>query len=127
MPVRRFPVRFTGANKTMALLNMRPTNCYLDVTEDLVEVRMSAYFRASIPRARIASVRDDEAAVWGWGVHGGFGTWLINGSSSGIVRIEVDPEIKARMLGMPVSLHTLRVALDDPEGLEAALSTPATR
>jgi len=49
--------------------------------------------------------------------------WLVNGSSSGIVRIELDPPDEAHVLGFPVTLRVLRVAVEDPAGLAAALRT----
>ena len=124
MTARRFPVRFTGANKAMGLLGLRPASCYVEVDEQMVLVRMGPTFVASIPRDHVVSAADDQGRVWGWGVHGGFGTWLVNGSSGGIVRVEVAPAIKARLLGIPVTLRVLRVAVEDPAGLCGALAAP---
>ena len=38
-----------------------------------------------------------------------------------IEAISIDPPARARMLGLPVSLRELRVSIDDPEALVAAL------
>ena len=61
--------------------------------------------------------------MWGWGVHGWRGEWLVNGSSSGLVRIELDPPVRARMLIVRVTVRVLRVAVEDPAGLVAALTS----
>lgn len=118
----RFPIRFTGFNKAMAVLGLAPRWCFVDVTPTVVLARMSWSFRASIARTAITSVRDDTDRVLGWGAHGWRGVWLINGSSSGIVRIEIDPPARARVLGFPIRLRALRVALEDPAGFRAALA-----
>lgn len=120
----RFPVRFSGANKAMALLGMRAATSYVEVGDDTVVVRMGPYFRAVVPRAQVSSAAEDHDAVWGWGVHGWAGTWLLNGSSAGLVRITIDPAARAHALGLPIRLRVLRVAVADPAGLLAALSAP---
>jgi len=119
--VARFPVRFTGLNKGMAALGLNRRNSYVEVTPDELVVRMGWGFQASLPLASVASVAEDHDPVWGWGVHGWRGVWLVNGSSSGIVRIGFDPPGRARVLGAPVTLRVLRVAVEDPDGLQAAL------
>ena len=124
MGPQRFPVRFTGASNAMRVLGLRPATSYVEVGSDSVEVRMGPAFVASIPRQRVASVHDDDRPVRGWGVHGWRGTWLLNGSARGVVRVEIAPQVEARVLGIPVALRVLRVAVDDPAGLLAALETP---
>ena len=54
-------------------------------------------------------------------MHGWNGRWLVNGSSHGIVRIDLDPAQRAWVVGLPVSLRTLRVSVEDPDALIAAL------
>ena len=117
----RFPVRFTGANRAMAVLGLSATNSYVDVSAQVLTVRMGWAFRSAMPRSSVHSVRADEARVWGWGAHGWGGAWLVNGSSTGIVRIEFDPPGHARVLGVRVQLQILRVSVEDPEGLQRAL------
>jgi len=126
MGTSRFPVRFTGLDRAMALLGMTPSTSYVDVTAATVTVRAAWWFRAEIDRTAVRSARPDSDRVLGWGVHGWRGTWLVNGSSSGIVRIELDPPGRARVLGVPVRLAVLRVAVDDPAALIDALAGPAT-
>lgn len=123
-PVRaptRFPVRFTGANKALAVLGMTSRNSFVEVADDAVEVAMGWAFRVRFDRSAIRAAALDHDRVLGWGVHGWRGRWLVNGSSSGLVRIELDPEARARMLGIGVRVAVLRVSVVDPDGLVEAL------
>lgn len=122
MATQRFPIRFTGANRAMAVLGMRPANSFLDVGDDTVDVRMGWAFRASVPRAAIRTAAPDDGRVLGWGVHGWRGEWLVNGSSGGLVRIELDPPQRAKAALVPVRLRVLRVSVEDPDGLLAILT-----
>lgn len=125
MTDRRFAVRFTGLNKAMVLLGITPGGSYVDIDDTAVTVRMSWAFRATFDRAAVWSVEPHNGRVWGWGVHGWGGEWLVNGSSSGIVRIGIDPPGRAHVTGWPVKLRVLRVAVEDPDGLIAALAGEA--
>ena len=118
---RRFPIRFTGANKAMTVLGMRPSNSDVIVGPTDVTIRMGWAFHASIPRSAVASAAADDDRVLGWGVHGWRGQWLVNGSSSQIVRIDVDPAASGHVVGIPVKVRRVRVSVDDPAGLIAAL------
>ena len=119
---QRFPIRFTGANKAMVVLGLTSGNSYVDVSASDVVVHLGWAFRAPCSRPAVKSVVADHDKVWGWGAHGWNGRWLVNGSSSGIVRIQLEPAGRARVAGFPVSLRELRVSVDDPAGLERALA-----
>jgi hypothetical protein len=119
---QRFRVRFTGANKAMAVLGLTPGNSFVDVCATDVVVRLGWAFRATVPRSTVQAVAPDHDEVRGWGAHGWNGRWLVNGSSSGIVRIELRPAGRARVAGFPVTLSEVRVSVDDPAGLERALA-----
>jgi hypothetical protein len=93
----------------------------VDVGPDRVTVRMGWGFWARLPRTSVRSARLDTDRVLAWGVHGWRGKWLVNASSRGVVRIELDPVARARVLGFPVRLRILRVGMADPAGLLAAL------
>lgn len=121
-----FPIRFSRAGRAMALLGMGPAVSDIEVGESAVWVRMGWAFRSSFDRSQVASVATDTDRVLGWGVHGWRGTWLVNGSSRGLVRIELEPAAKARVVGFPVRLTKLRVSVDDPTGLIEHLQ-PTTR
>jgi len=104
------------------LLGMGPAVSGVWVGQDTIRVMMGWTFRAEIPRAAVREIRADSDAVYGWGVHGWGGQWLVNGSSSGLVRLEIEPEVRAWVIGVPVRLRTLRLSLDAPDQLMSLLS-----
>jgi hypothetical protein len=118
----RFPIRFTGpVRRVLAAFGLNRATSYVDVSPTEVTVRMGWGFRAVLPRSSVRSVDEDHGRVWGWGAHGWRGVWLVNGSSEGIVRVDVDPPGRARVLGVAVRVVALRVAVEDPAGLVRAL------
>jgi hypothetical protein len=121
MPAR-FPMRFTGLNRAMVLLGIVPEHCRVEVDGAEVRVRMGWVFRLDALRANVRGVAPDHGPVWGWGAHGWRGSWLVNGSSSGLVRVEFDPPVRARTAGFPVRVRVLRVSVVDPDALVEALS-----
>jgi hypothetical protein len=123
MPAR-FPIRFTGANRAMVLLGIVPEHCRVEVDEGELRVRMAWAFQLDVPRANVRAVAPDHGLVWGWGAHGFRGTWLVNGSSAGLVRVELDPAGHGRVAGFPVRVRVLRVSVQDPDALVAALTVP---
>ena len=120
---RRFPIRFTGLNKAMVVLGLLPSWSWVAVDDVELRVQMSYAFRLAVPRSSIRSAVPDDRRVWCWGVHGWRGVWLVNGSSHGIVRIDIDPAARGRVLGWPVRVRTLLVAVEDPSALVASVST----
>ncbi len=110
-----------AARRFFTRLGAGPARAGVEVEERRVRVRMGFWFRADLDREAIVAARRDTAPVRAWGVHGWRGTWLVNGSSQGVVRIDLQPPQPARTLVVPLRLRTLRVAVDDPDGLVAAL------
>ncbi len=87
----------------------------IEVDPDAVRVRMGLGFRATVLRASVVSAVDiGHRRVFGWGVHGWRGRWLVNGSSSGLVTVTIEPPARARVLGVPVRLRELTVSLVEP-------------
>jgi hypothetical protein len=82
---------------------------------DSIEVRMGWAFRAEIPRTNITSITPRTGRVWGWGVHGWGGRWLVNASSEGLVTLEIEPPVPSRVCFFPCQLRELTVSLFDPE------------
>jgi hypothetical protein len=123
---KRFPVRFGKWSIFYTLLGMPPSRSWVEVDEHDVHVQMGWAFRTAFPRSSITSIEHDTARVWGWGVHGWNGSWLVNATSSGIVRIAIEPQTCAHVLIASVKLRVLRVGVEDPDGLIKLLSTPPT-
>jgi hypothetical protein len=120
--LRRFPILFTGANKAMVVIGLRPANSYVELSDSALTVRLGWGFSVHADRAAVASAAPDHGKVRGWGAHGWRGTWLVNGSSSNLVRVAFDPPGRGRVLGVPVTVRILRVSVEDPAALIAALA-----
>ena len=118
----RFPIRFTGANHAMGMVGMTPSRCYVEVDDEHVRVRMGMWFELDTERSVVHSAAADHERVLGWGVHGWRDRWLVNGSSSGIVRLTLAPSARAWMGPVPLRVRVLRVSVEDPDGLIAALT-----
>ena len=124
--LRRFPIRFTGLNRYLWLLGVRPSRSWVDVADDRVAVRLSWGFRLAVPRSSVRSAAPDHAAVRAWGAHGWRGRWLVNGSSQGVVRLDLDPPARARVAALlRPRVRELRVSVEDPDGLLRALAPSA--
>lgn len=85
-----------------------------------IEVRLGFGFRGTIDRASIRSARAWTGVVSGWGAHGWRRNWLVNGSSRGIVVLDIEPTGRARVLGFPVRVRELGLSLEDPDRFCAA-------
>jgi hypothetical protein len=46
---------------------------------------------------------------------------MVNGSSAGLVRLQIEPEVRAWVIGIPVRLQTLRLSLVAPQELTPML------
>jgi hypothetical protein len=113
----RFPIRFDRwyAGLSSVLL-LPPRDAYVDVGDEIV-VRMGWAFRASFPRAFVVRASLHPGTVISPGVHGLSGRWLVNGSSGGLVSLELAPEQRGRVMGVPVKLRELMVSVEQPEVL----------
>jgi hypothetical protein len=106
----------------LAPLGLGPRWSRVRVDADTVHVRMGWGFHAAIPRAAIRGVRTEARLPFlGWGVHGWKGRWLVNGASRGLVRLDLQPGQRARVMGIPVKLRELWISVEHPDQLVAAL------
>jgi hypothetical protein len=118
----RFPMSFDAAYRVLSTaLLIPPSRSFVEVEGDAVRVQMAWAFRAKFPRSAVVSAADDGRRPLSRGVHGFAGRWLVNGSGRGIVTIALEPSQRAYVLGFPVRLRSLRVSVEDPEGLRAVL------
>ena len=90
---------------------------HVTLHDDKIVVHLGWAFRAAVPRASIVRARPSNDRVWGWGAHGWGGRWLVNGSSHGLVTLDIEPVERGRVCGFPVKLHQLTISLVDPEAL----------
>jgi hypothetical protein len=121
----RFPIKFDSAYALLSTaLLLFPSHSYVEIVGSRVTVAMGWAFRSTFDRARIT-----RAAPLGKqipltrGVHGWAGRWLVNGSGDGILSIDLEPRQPAYVMAIPVNLRQLRVSVDDPTAVAAALST----
>jgi hypothetical protein len=110
----------------MRVLGLAPSNSYMEIDDGVLCVRMGWAFSLEAPLESVRNAQRDDARVTGWGVHGWRGRWLVNGSSSRLVRIELEPPARARTGPVPITVRQLRVSVEDPDGLLAALGGPAS-
>lgn len=102
-----------------------PGRAGVEVGSTVLRVRM-ADFRLDIPRSSVRSVVRSARSVRGtYGVHGGRGRWLVNGSYSGLVELVIEPprytprQLSTLFLRSKVS--SLTISLVDPDGFIAAV------
>jgi hypothetical protein len=122
---KRFPIRFGKFGFLYKLLGMPPSRSYVEIDDSDVRVQMGWAFHTEFPRSSIASIEPDTERVWGWGVHGWNGKWLVNATSDGLVRITIQPQTCSHVFVGAVKLRELRVGVVDPDGLIKALTPTA--
>lgn len=121
--MRTFSFSYGRLKPLLWVLGAGPAHSSITLDEECLRVRMSWLFRAQVPRSSIAGAKPFAGMVGGWGAHGWRGTWLVNGSSEGIVSIDIDPPGRyARVMGVPVKLRVLRISVESPDDLIAALT-----
>jgi hypothetical protein len=117
-----FAFRYGFWRPLLVVLGVGPTFSRVEVTDDALRIRMGWAFRALVPRASIVAARRAEGRFWSIGVHGWRGRWLVNGSRSGIVSVDISPAARARVIGFPVRLRTVHLGLEDPDGFLRVVS-----
>jgi hypothetical protein len=118
---QRFAIKYGAFRRLLEVMALGPRFSHVDVGASEVKVAMGWGFRAKIPRTSITQAAESKAMGLGIGVHGFNGRWLVNGSMSGIVSIDIEPRARGFVMGIPVKLRQLHVSVEDPAGLIAAL------
>lgn len=126
MTETRFPIRYSPRFTWLFVpLFLGPRHAEVRLGADALHVRMGWAFDATIPRASIRWARRAHDEVWAIGVHTSFrGRWIVNGSSTGMVDLGIDPPAPAITGPFPARLRMLSLGLRDPEGFLAALGLP---
>ena len=124
---RRFPIRYSGINaKLFPLLALPRSRAYVELDDDSLRVQLGWGFSARIPlRSVQGAQRGPDVSGITAGAHGWRGRWLVNGSRQGIIRLDIDPPVRAWTLAIPVRLRRLDVSLEDPDGFLTALGVSA--
>lgn len=119
---RRFPIRFDPWYRVLsAALFLSPSRSYVELVGEHVDVQMGWAFRARFPRSAVALAVETRMSVLSRGVHGFAGRWLVNGSSAGILTIDLSPPQRAYVMGFPVRLRQLLVSMEAPAALATML------
>lgn len=122
----RFDFRYGRLQALATVTGTGDNQSWVEVGDDEVRVRMGWAFRATIPRPSIVDAEPEDMVGWvGIGVHGFRGRWQVNGALGAGVRLDISPSVQARVSGVPVRLEHLRVGVEDPAGLLAALGLDA--
>ena len=103
-------------------LGLGASRAWVEIDDAWIEVRMGWAFHARFARRSVRAAKRSERRVISQGVHGGHGRWLVNGTTRGVVRIDLAPDQEARAIGRRVRLSSIEVSVEDPVALVAALS-----
>lgn len=124
MPVARFPIAYGTTMRVLGgVLRLGSSKAWIDIDPIAVEVRMGWAFQANFPSSAVRRATVSDRQFFSLGVHGRDGRWLVNGTMKGLVRIDLDPEQRARVLGRDVVLHTLDISVERPDEVLRALET----
>ena len=119
----RFPIRFDAAYRILSTaLFLAPSDSFVEVAGDQVQVRMAWGFRPRFRKSAVVSATEHQKKPLSRGVHGFAGRWLVNGSGQGVVDITLEPSQRGYVMGFPVRLRNLLVSVEDPIGLMTALT-----
>lgn len=125
---RRFQFGYDVAGSMLKLVGFGPRFAHLTVTPDALRIRMGWAFRMTVPRRLILRAEPYDSPlgfgslIVGWGVHTNFaGTWFINTSQRGLVRIELAESVPCYLIGIRRTARTLIVGPDDRVAFLAAL------
>ena len=103
----------------------RPARWRIEVDAGQLRLRV-ADFKVDVPRASVRRAARSSYQTRGTiGVHAKRGTWLANGSSHGLVEIEIDPPCRTERSPSTffrrAKVTQLIVSLVDPDGFIAAV------
>jgi hypothetical protein len=122
----RFPIAYSKSMRVLlGSLGLGASRAWVDVGDISVQVHMGWAFRATFKRSAVRGAELSNRDVISQGVHGRDGRWLVNGTTQGVVRIDLAPDQEARAIGRRVRLSSVEVSVEDPDALLTALS-PAT-
>ncbi len=76
--------------------------CWVEIRDQVVEVRMSWQFCTTFFRKPIIEAAPDTDQTTGSGTHESRGMWLVNGTSKGLLRIRLAGPARVWVMGIPV-------------------------
>jgi hypothetical protein len=105
-------------------LGLGARHAKVELTEDDLRVRLGWAFRATIARRSIRRAALHRDVWWAIGVHSDLRlkSWLVNGSSKGIVFLDILPPAKGRSGPFRIRIERLGLGLEDPDGFLRVLA-----
>jgi hypothetical protein len=124
MRTQQFSISYTRFNRVLfKVLGMGRNQSGVTVSDSTVRVHMGWGFDGTIARNHIVAATHARKPWWrGWGVHGWSGSWVVNGSDDGIVKLTINPPAHVRMMVFAFKARELYVSLEDPDGFLATLN-----
>lgn len=124
---KRFLIRVVRSFRGLfAALGAGARHDFVELRGETLRVQLGWMFKVSFPRAAVTAALHHPDMFGGWGAHGWRGRCLVNGSSAGIVELDLQPGQRAWLLGIwPLTLRVLYVSLEDPDGFLAAVGSGA--
>jgi hypothetical protein len=128
--LERFAIRYDGMGPVSlwmdTLLGGGVEGGRIEIDADCLRLRM-ADFKLDVPRASVrGAARSSHRTRGTIGVHSKGGSWLVNGSADGLVKITIHPpchtERGLSTLFRRMKVSELIVSLVDPDGFIAAVS-----
>jgi hypothetical protein len=117
-----FTLRYGALSRfALKLVGSGPEHSGIAVSDADLAIKMGRSFDGRAPRTSVVSARALTDTVISRGVHGWRGDWLVNGDGSGLVELRFEPPMRGHVLLFPVRVRRLRISVDDPDGLVAAV------
>jgi hypothetical protein len=101
-------------------VGLGPKNSELRIEAGNLHVQMGWGFTADIPLTSITNAEATNKRAYTAGVHFGFGRWLVNGLTKGLVALTLDPPAQAKMWRKSVTVSELWLSVTDPDAFVAA-------
>ena len=119
----RFPISFDRWYRWLSsAVGLLPSQAYVEVQGEQVEIRMGWAFRSRFSRSAISSLAALDIRPLSRGVHWLGGHWLVNGAGRGILSIQLSPPQRAYAMGLPIRLREVLVSVGDVPRVAAALA-----
>lgn len=126
----RFPISYNGASKVLlGALGAGPARSWAEVDAGTIRARIGWAGRVEIRRSTVRAVERAERVprLLGYGVHGfGTGTWALNGSNSGVVKLTLSEPATGKAALFPMRPTVLFLSLEDRDAFIAAAQSEAT-
>jgi hypothetical protein len=120
---RWFTLRYGRYSRyLLKLVASGPERSGIAVDAREVAITMGRCFDGRAPRTAVTSAQALPGTVVSRGAHGWRGDWLVNGAGDRLVEIRFEPPMQGHVLMVPVRVRRLRISVDEPQALVAALA-----